>query len=83
MMKAETVGRYLTKLQAHAVGKREMSDVSIRPQWLSWVSERLGMGDESRVTQAIRRVTKRVEPRLESLKAELERIYERNALAEV
>src|ERR1035441_6561187 len=43
-----------------------------------WVSERLGMGDESRVTQAIGRV-KRGGPReLERLKSRLEQFYERN-----
>ena len=41
-----------------------------------WVSERLGMGDESRVTQAIRRVERADEPGTERLKAELKRIYE-------
>src|ERR1019366_5481246 len=43
-----------------------------------WVSERLGMGDESRVTQAIGRV-KRGGPReLERLKCRLEQVYESN-----
>ena len=43
-----------------------------------WVSERLGMVDESRVTQAIGRV-KRGGPReLERLKSRLEQFYERN-----
>ena len=41
-----------------------------------WVSERLGMGDESRVTQAIGRV-KRDGPReLKRLKRRLEQVYE-------
>ena len=43
-----------------------------------WVSQRLGMGDESRVTQAIGRV-KRGGPReLERLKSRLEQVYESN-----
>src|SRR5208282_3849807 len=38
-----------------------------------WVSERLGMGDESRVTQAIRQVEQGEEPRLARLKRQIQR----------
>ena len=37
-----------------------------------WVSERLGMGDESRVTQAIRRVKQPADPGLARLKKKIE-----------
>jgi len=37
-----------------------------------WVSERLGMGDESRVSQAIRRVKQTVDPGLARLKRKIE-----------
>lgn len=43
-----------------------------------WVSERLGMGDESRVTQAIGRVRRDGQPELERLKSRLEQVYESN-----
>ena len=82
------VGREESQLSGLAKGAPEKQ---VLAWWLSqhttvrrrWVSERLGMGDESRVAQAIGQVTKGVEPGLEGLKAELERIHERNALAEV
>ena len=41
-----------------------------------WVSERLEMGDESRVTQAIGRVKRERQPELERLKRRLEQVYE-------
>ena len=41
-----------------------------------WVSERLGMGDESRVTQAIGRLKRKGRPELERLKRRLEQVYE-------
>jgi hypothetical protein len=41
-----------------------------------WVSQRLGMGDESRVTQAIRRVNGPAELGLARLKGQLERAYQ-------
>src|ERR1035437_5793735 len=41
-----------------------------------WVSERLGMGDESRVTQAIGRLKRKGQPALERLKRRLEQVYE-------
>jgi uncharacterized protein YaeQ len=41
-----------------------------------WVSERLGMGDESRVTQAIGRLKRKGPPELERLKRRLEQVYE-------
>ena len=41
-----------------------------------WVSERLGMGDESRVTQAIGRLKRKEQPKLERLKRRLEQVYE-------
>jgi REP element-mobilizing transposase RayT len=41
-----------------------------------WVSERLGMGDESRVTQAIGRLKRKGQPKLERLKRRLEQVYE-------
>ncbi len=41
-----------------------------------WVSERLGMGDESRVTQAIGRLKRNGRPELERLKKRLEQAYE-------
>jgi hypothetical protein len=40
------------------------------------VSERLGMGDESRVTQAIGRLKRKGQPELERLKRRLEQVYE-------
>ena len=43
-----------------------------------WVSERLVMGDESRVTQAIGRVKRERQPELERLKRRLEQVYEDN-----
>ena len=43
-----------------------------------WVSELLGMGDESRVTQAIGRVKRKGQPKLERLKRRLEQVYESN-----
>ena len=47
-----------------------------------WVSERLGMGDESRVTQAIGRLKRKGPPELERLKRRLEQVYE-NHIGEV
>jgi hypothetical protein len=41
-----------------------------------WVSERLGMGDESRVTQAIGRMKRKGPPELERLKRRLEQVNE-------
>jgi hypothetical protein len=41
-----------------------------------WVSERIGMGDESRVTQAIGWVKREGQPELERLKRRLEQVYE-------
>jgi hypothetical protein len=41
-----------------------------------WVSERLGLGDESRVTQAIGRVKQERRAELERLKRRLEQVYE-------
>ena len=41
-----------------------------------WVSERLGMEDESRVTQAIGRLKRKGQPELERLKRRLEQVYE-------
>ncbi|MCX6923121.1 MAG: hypothetical protein NT154_07920 [Verrucomicrobia bacterium] len=41
-----------------------------------WVSERLGMGGESRVTQAIGRLKQKGPPELERLKRRLEQVYE-------
>ena len=41
-----------------------------------WVSEWLGMGDESRVTQAIGRLKRKGRPELERLKRRLEQVYE-------
>jgi hypothetical protein len=40
-----------------------------------WVSERLNMGDESRVTQALRRTKAVAEPAVEALKERLESAY--------
>jgi hypothetical protein len=40
-----------------------------------WVSERLNMGDESRVTQALRRTKAAPEPAVEALKERLESAY--------
>jgi hypothetical protein len=49
-----------------------------------WVSERLGMGDESRVTQAIGRLKRKGQPKLERLKRRLEQVYDNhNAEVEV
>ncbi len=47
-----------------------------------WVSERLGRGDESRVTQAIRRVKSAAGRGLKRLKGRLERAYDTTASAE-
>ena len=63
-----------------------MAEKQVLAWWLSrrttvrrrWVSEQLGMGDESRVTQAIRRVKQSAEPTLARLKR---RIEERAGLA--
>jgi putative transposase len=44
-----------------------------------WVSERLGMGDESRVTQAIDWIKQQVEPEVKSLRKRLEEAYESTA----
>jgi hypothetical protein len=41
-----------------------------------WVSKRLGMGDESRVTQAIGRLKRKGQPEVERLKSRLEQAYE-------
>ena len=41
-----------------------------------WVSERLGMGDESRVAQAIGRLKRKGQPERERLKRRLEQVYE-------
>lgn len=41
-----------------------------------WVSERLRIGDESRVAQAIGRLKRKGQPELERLKRRLEQIYE-------
>ena len=40
-----------------------------------WVSERLGMGDESRVTQAIRKVRQEAHPAMQDLIRQLEKVY--------
>ncbi len=41
-----------------------------------WVSERLGMGGESRVPQAIGRLKRKGRPTLERLKRRREQVYE-------
>lgn len=41
---------------------------------------RLGMGDESRVTRAIRRVKREGRPELERLKTRLEQVYQSNGV---
>jgi hypothetical protein len=41
-----------------------------------WGSERLGRGDESRVSQAIGRLKRKGWPELEPLKRRLEQVYE-------
>ena len=41
-----------------------------------WVSEWLGTGDESRVTQATGRLKRKGRPELERLKRRLEQVYE-------
>jgi len=41
-----------------------------------WVSEQLGMGDESRVAQAMGRLKRKGQPELERLKRRLEQVYE-------
>jgi hypothetical protein len=46
-----------------------------------WVRERLKMGDESRVTQAIGRVRDGVEAGLDRLKERLEQAYQSRATA--
>jgi hypothetical protein len=59
---------------------KRMPQKRVLPWWLSqrttarrrWVSEQLGMGDESRVTQAIRRVKEGAEPNLARWKRQLE-----------
>src|ERR1035441_4594039 len=47
-----------------------------------WVSERLGMGDESRVTQAIGRLKRKGQPKLERLKRRLDQVYENHNRSE-
>jgi hypothetical protein len=47
-----------------------------------WVSERLGMGEESRVTQAIGRLKRKEPPELERLKRRLEQVYESHSRIE-
>jgi hypothetical protein len=41
-----------------------------------WVSERLRMGDESRLTHAIRRVKSGLGPEMQRLKEQLEKAFE-------
>jgi hypothetical protein len=41
-----------------------------------WVSERLRMGDESRVTQAIWRVKRGLDPAMQHLKEQLDKAFE-------
>jgi hypothetical protein len=48
-----------------------------------WVSVRLGMGDESRVTHAIGWVKQEVEPEVKKLKKRLEEAYESKAPTEI
>ncbi len=48
-----------------------------------WVSQRLGMGDESRVTQAIRWVNGAAEPGVRRVRGRLERAYETATPAEL
>jgi hypothetical protein len=49
-----------------------------------WVSERLELGDEARVTQAIGRLKRKGQPELERLERRLEQVYEnRNGEVEV
>jgi hypothetical protein len=43
-----------------------------------WMSERLGMGGESRVTQTIGRLKRKGPPELERLKTRLEQVYEKH-----
>jgi hypothetical protein len=44
-----------------------------------WVSERLGIGDESRVTQAIQRVREPADPGLATLKKKMEQADQKTA----
>lgn len=44
--------------------------------WRRWVGERLGMGDELRVTQTVGRLKRKWRPELEGLKRRLEQVYE-------
>jgi hypothetical protein len=48
-----------------------------------WVSEHLAMGDESRVTQAIRRIGSGAGPGVQRLKENLEKAYERGIPVEL
>jgi hypothetical protein len=65
-------------------GPKEMAAKQALAWWLSlritvarrWASERLSTGDESRVTQAIRRVKAGDDPELRSLRQKLERAGE-------
>ena len=65
-------------------GRAIYADERDRKLWLCqhttarrrWVCERLAMGDESRVTQAIGRLKRKGQPELERLKRRLEQVYE-------
>ena len=68
-------------------GSRELSQAMSLPTGLPngtgavgrrWVSERLGIGDESRVTQVIGRVERDGQRELERLESRLEQVYESN-----
>jgi len=48
-----------------------------------WVGDRFGTGDESRVTQAIRRVKREAQPGMQELKRRLEKACETNGAAEL
>ncbi len=66
---------------------KAMPEKQVLAWWLSgrttvkrrWVSEQLGMGDESRVTQAIRRVKEGAEPGLARLRRQIQERVSRAA----
>ena len=81
------MGLQESQLEGHPKGAMEKQ---VLAWWLCqhttvrrrWVSERLGMGDESRVTQAIRRV-RASEAGVERLRVLLEKTYETSVPAKV
>ena len=78
---AKGLGRLQVGTAQLSQGAKGMPEKQVLAWWLCqrttvsrrWVSERLGMGDESRVTQAIRAVKGSCTGQLKKLKRDLER----------